>query len=562
MSHPPLWSITSHKRKSGSRRTPAPRKRHRVADGHSEYDAMQRESQPTLTQGHATLMISAPAQHLDDVPLLKRALAPRQRGQSLMKRNSTLTQMDFFNTAPPEALDFDDMMIEPAQTTPAPRGPAQVDGTYDIRRKPRRRTDTPKPSAPETARSAAESQEEYRLTKRKRRMQPDPDDIPATLKRTSRRLAKREIPSDPARSHDYFAEALGVSEDIFLNNALEVTDSTKNEVVLPAQVESAFRSSVLPQTPKKNVTVVLSSQSPASLLTGTRRSGRRRYEDPSTPTRTPLTERSVNVPPRVSSQKKTKSRHLTAKAASPKTRVIILKLPKKSARKPPTCVDDSQANVWSLPASSLPIETRRSLPLPSPLIVRSPEDELEIPATSQAQLAESSPPSSQNTSPSFDDLLAAHTAQTAVTRRLVDEADNINLEEGVIVKDFAAVPSSPRLGPDHAGPATPNEILPRNSLFEDEDEQQGCLGESMELGSPVANDTQFNVQVLHKVSSPFSWSKPFTPVKAMAGASRATQPAGDMSNPLFYVNTNDAGSNELESVLSSQSPATIPRLVD
>ncbi|ETI20360.1 hypothetical protein G647_08394 [Cladophialophora carrionii CBS 160.54] len=573
------WSITSSKRKSksGPLTTPAARKRRRVGEALDDSKPARRKSQRTLTQAQWLNTLS-PSHDEGDMQLLeegqpRRVSAKRELGRSMKKRDSTLTQIGFFDFPPSDQQDFD----ETVAASPEGRAMPQMDGTHDSPRKPRTRKATPAVAVSSSKRRAApESQEEYKPRTRKRKSEPADQEPSGSAKRRSRRVAtKNEVFSDPVRNFDYFAQALATpaavdqeeNKDEPFNYPLEIKDSTEDaEDPLP-DPRPVLRPSLLPETPKKSTMIVLSSQTPESLCASTRRTKRRLCETPTKAQRTPLAERSTNVPLHDTSKKAGK-RGRTPKGPSPKRKVVVLKLPKRSQRRHATRIEDSQ-NLWSIPSSS-PKPPMNPTSLPVAPVVRSTEDELEIPATSQAQETQGSPAGSQDSLPSFTNLFSVQEsggAKIDTDAHPYSSGASPQKEEGIIVRDFAGV--VPRSGPrrnstDAGHPQSPPmqvKVAPELCNLRDETANIGDEDfEQLDFGSPVANDTQFNVQVLHRVSSPLPLERASGTPKAVIDHSRPSTPTSHASGVTF-IHGPESYLPDVERVGSSQSPIPVPRLV-
>ncbi|EXJ54546.1 hypothetical protein A1O7_09887 [Cladophialophora yegresii CBS 114405] len=571
------WSITSTKRKfkSGLLPTPAARKRRRVSEAPDGTKPARTKSQRTLTQ--ARWLTTLPPSYNDgdmqllDEGQLRNGQQKRESRRNVKKRDSTLTQIGFFGFPPSEQQDFDHTMV----TSPEGRAVPQLDGTHDSPRKPRARKVTPAVAVSSSKRRAApESQEEYKSRTRKRKSEPAEQQPSGSAKRKSRRLAtKNEVFSDPVQNFDYFAQALpspapvdkDENTDEPFNYPLEIKDSTEiDEDPLP-EPRPASRPSLLPETPKK--CIVLSSQTPESLCASTRRTKGRICETPTKAQRTPLAERSTNVPV-YNTSRKAGTRGRTPKRHSPKRKVIVLKLPKRNQQRHATRIEDSQ-NLWSIPSSS-PKPGTNPTPPPLAAVVRGTEGELEIPATSQAQGTQESPVGSQDSLPSFANLFSAlgsGGAKIGTGAHPHSPGAFVEKGEGIIVRDFAAVApcSDPRPGStDAEHPRSPSlqvKLAPelcnftdRTSNISDEDFEQ------LDFGSPVANDTQFNVQVQHRVSSPLPLKRaPGTP-EAVIDHSRPSTPTLHAAGVTFGHGP-DTYLSDTERVGSSQSPIPAPRLV-
>lgn len=347
---------------------------------------------------------------------LPRAI-PRRR---LKKRDSTLTQMDFFDSLPLDPDDMDDHLLLPLNS-PVNNHVSlpQLDGAYSSPRKPRPQKAPVDLKQLREVKETSESQE-YKPSTRKRTIQHMEKEALSSGRRTSRRLASKQLVfSDPAQSFEYFNEALAspsrrVAPEMEVKAMvpqLEIKDSVEEEDGAQTDVFLTKGSLVHLHTPTKDSAIILSSQSPESLPPSTRK--RVRAESPllEAERRRPLAERSINsrhVSPTKSSSKK-RPKLPSSQPSSPAKNLVVLKVAKRlDARQVPR-IEDSQKNIWSIPSSSplqLKDESVLSVIQPAPT-TGDALDEAEIPATSQAHNLISSPPanSTQDSLPSVVDLV-------------------------------------------------------------------------------------------------------------------------------------------------------------
>ncbi|OQV03243.1 hypothetical protein CLAIMM_08312 [Cladophialophora immunda] len=574
------WSITSTKRKTRPASS-APRKRQRRNDTDGTSSSRPSKSQRTLTQAE-WITTFPPSDDEGDMLYLddgqRHTPAQKKPRQSAQRPKSTLTQMDFFSSLPRDCQDFDDTMIGVADGDDGGCAVPQLDGTYDSPRRPRKRKATPNaaslPTKQKTEPANGDSQAEYRPTKRKRKVGFADEENAEEPRRASKRLAsKNEVLSDPVKNFDYFAKALtdeaeqgnhnGVDEPF--KCPLEIVDTTEDEIEIAPDTLSKSRCSALPETPKKNTTVILSSQSPESLCESTQRSNRKPPVTPSRTRRLPLAERSTNVPAVAFPTRKGGKRRGASRDESNKSRVVVLKLPKRDRPQRPTLIEDPQAILWSIPSSS-PELTRPATAVQAPAAPYSAAEDIEIPATSQAQgsgLASLNAGSEDNL-PNLSQLFASRSGGT----RTEDAADSAQKgDRGVTVRDFAdahfsatksstppldgIVRSSP---PVHSETQDPKEPASESS-------EESC--EAADFGSPIANDTQFNIQIQHRLSSPSPAEQPLEQSKARIDAVLfSTPPSIDRERD---VRDGDAPCSVLQNIgalRSSESPPPIPRLVE
>ncbi|KIX96556.1 uncharacterized protein Z520_07822 [Fonsecaea multimorphosa CBS 102226] len=571
------WSITSTKRKTESAPLAA-RKRQRRSNIRVTSGSRPSKSQQTLTQ--AEWLTSIPSsydesemQYLDDGGQ-RQPQPPKKPRRSVRKPDSTLTQMDFFSSLPRHDQDFDDAMISVAEGEDDGRCVVpQLDGTYDSPRRPRKRKATPSaaslPTKQKTEPPIGDSQEEYKPSKRRRKVGFADEENTMGPRRASKRLAsKNEVLLDPVKNFDYFAEALrdpaehgrSNAADEPLSDFLEIEDATEDE---PGILLSGC--SVLPQTPKRNTTVILSSQSPESLCKSTHKSDPKVAETPSKARRLPLAERSVNIPTEASPTRNEGKRRRTPMRKSPKSKVVILKLRKRDSPRRPPYVGDSQVNLWSIPSSSPELIRGPATAVQAHVPPHKAPEDFEIPATSQAQGSGSTSlvAGSEDNLPNPSQLFARRSGGTKA-EDAVDPTQEGN--RGVIVRDFANAHSLPN------GSATPGlDGIIRSSPpvpAESQDPQEPAgdseeTGEAVDFGSPIENDTQFNMQIQHRMSSS-------TPPEQRLEESGAGPNAGLLSTPPS-LDGEDAdkvdaapcpASQDIGILQPSDSLPLIPRLVE
>jgi hypothetical protein len=423
--------------------------------------------------------------------------------------------MDFFDRAMLQEEEMDTGLL-PIPEQDGPERIPQVDGTYDSPRKPRKRKSSYTPVPGTNTKRVRESQgsRDYRPSSR-RSNGSDLRDEEAQPRRTSRRVAQRAtILSDPVENLDYFEKALSQSPVKKSNGRvrakLEVQDSTgsdENLDSLQGQPEHAPLAQY-PVTPTKGSFVVLSSQSPDPVsLT------KQKAISSEVDLRSPLRQRSVNLPTAPSATPASSGGTHTGLGTEDGAKLSAKKLSRRRMSKSKIRVDDSQANVWSVPDTSSPPKQQASQSLTvsdstrGPLITLgtiveagSSKDSLEIPATSQAGGPVDRSPAlqTQHTLPSPSDLtsmpppIALPSEQSATYQVEVDKPHS-----EVIVRDFAEVQVPTQMASLDAK-ASPLEVTP-DTIDRPVDE----VGDSdSDFGSPIANDTQFNFELEHRTSSP------------------------------------------------------------
>lgn len=447
------WTITSTKRKSDNAMA-APRKRSRLSNSRTK-------SQKTLTQ--AQWMTPPSNQLANDELLLEETNRPRTLSRTnpsrrMQKRDSTLTQMGFFDPLPVDQEDIDDHLLPQINSPSRDDMPLpQLDGAYSSPRKPRKRKTSIDLKQQPKVKKNPESQE-YKPSTRKSTIQNMEKEALPGRRRTSRRLASKQVVfTDPTQSFEYFNEALtGPLREVEpeanepLGPQLEIKDSLLGK-------EAEVQADVLPSkfllrhlhTPTKGRTIILSSQSPESLPSSTRK--RVRLESPifTSEKRTPLAERSINClqeNPTKQSSKRQRNRQ-SLRSPSSARKLVVLKLPKRRLGQQVPRIEDSQKNIWSIPSSSSQQQRDESFlsarqPVPT---VRDELEGVEIPASSQAYnnvVSRHPRTSTQDSLPDVADL---------VERRPVPKRDDTDpvekgmrsqhpLQNGTVVRDFATAP--------------------------------------------------------------------------------------------------------------------------
>lgn len=498
------------------RRTPAsappPRKRSRNGDTRSACAIRQQ----TLTQ--AQWVSSTPASFADEADLKPLEAMPRRApARRVVKRDSTLTQMPFFDQplSQREETDFG-LLPLPEDEAKSPPPIPQGDAAYFSPRKPRKR----KPSITiatdaDTKRAhPTQGSREYRPSSRKSnesaiKEAPHP-------RRTSKRIAQRAtILSDRAENIDYFEQALSpapANDNIRPRNArLEIQDSTATDdeaEYLPTQSPSSKHKGA-PSTPLKRSDIVRSSQTPETLSPSSRKNHGNAVD-----LRSPLRERSINIPTIQPATPMSDHKSMPAPRASHIASIVSSKLSNKRRSKTKARVEDSQANVWSMPETSSPRkEQPTQLPLASKpqeqtpalrrfLSVNDSSERLEIPATSQVVGMYGSPAAfeSNESLPSLGEL----TGRAGPLPKLFEQQENavnkeLEAKVEVLVRDFARPTTPTKEDRHHSKP------IEQQGAGKPIDERVNEVEDSAsDFGSPIANDTQFNFDIEHRTSSPYT----------------------------------------------------------
>jgi len=519
------WSITSTKRRRTAT-TPAPRKRVRISNDVSDANGSRtRSTSNRRTSGQQTLtqidfVTTSSFEDGDDLVQGEQegnapaSGPPRRR---LKKRDSTLTQMDFFDPSAAEASNLSD--VEPLgvpQTESSsgrrPRIPA-FDGTQDDPPKPqnsmappRSRHKSPRNTKAVKKTERAKNMEDQvpglkQQPRKRRKVHIDDGDKDHENRRRSGRIAaatasdslptpptQEQVPTPASRRSRPHIDATG-------RPVLEIQDSTDfTEPSLDANSAMAFMMAQ-PTTPTRNRDRIPSSQTPES-LTRTRRTRSNK--------RQPLAELSTNIQKTPSrAAKSTKLASKSPQKQSPRRKVCVLKVPPRALLPRSNRIDDSQQDVWSVQATSSPRREKgssqaREMQPPN----TGPPDESRTPRPSSK--SQSNGPSIQESTPRAD----VDTQQT-----LPDIAD-------IFALPVASLPKTPNKGQKVPVPATTSTLdvrqepgrgaaIGHGEMHVDQEPvnmipelEQVSSDQLSDFGSPVANDTQF-VKSLHKrVSSP------------------------------------------------------------
>jgi hypothetical protein len=547
------WTVRTTKRKSPDS-APNPRKRQRSFEHlEDERASIRRKSrQQTLTQ---IQFVPNRSQEDKDDNLTPIATVPRrapakQNGARLLKRNSTLTQMDFVVTC---TKDVD----QQNELTPIRDGEGiliQLDGTRDAPR-PRRQSGAPVTVESTSKRKATpivphESQE-FRPTKKKRKadIKAKEETMEAGSQMPSRMASvktTRLIDLLSARHDDDHDENLERSEgpSIIWNAA---APSAQDQQALPQKTSwptsdqekqhpsqrEKFGASFL-RTPSKKKSIIPSSQSPESLPPSTRKTdalntGNRILLQE----RSPLKERSANA--RLSRQRKDYGAFplkLQQEPSPAKRKICTLKFPRCDLQQERTSVGDgmvvSKHTIWSPPSSSprspvvpmpnikesiegsepkQPAKQPLQTPIPGP--TESPEeDEPDILVSSQlnheqAPFSSAGAIETQEILPSLRGLLGQrHMLEEATTFAGTDNHNQPYNQAGhfnIVVKDFVTDEEQRRAQTQNAGlnQDDPPTVGSPSAVFV-ADSQEGSVF-ALSPGSSIANDTQFNAELAERM---------------------------------------------------------------
>ena len=569
------WTVKTTKRKAVPN-SPVPRKRRRAslpADDRAESRARIRKQQQTLTQ--IQWVASRPVS-LDDGELepLEVKTEPGSRSRHnmlrLKKRDSTLTQMDFFTGKAMEIeLNEDDLqplVLNAQDEFSLP----QLDGTYDSPRKPRP-SKTPGLQAGSHRKRKdvtmlAHDSQQYLPKSKRRKGKTEIDEVPdeGQRRRSSRQASK--VPSDPAENFAVFQEKLAEIVPKSSTPRLEIKDSNGSDkgvensplsqqeapsledaihpvidiqdFVANTNDESAVQpvssANPVPKTPRRERDYVPSSQSPESLPPSTtKRHVTNRSKNGPTPIRNPLAELSTNTPTRrpVLDAKSDRKNYFTSKK-----KICTLKLPTVMRG------SNSQADIWSAQSTSSPKangDSQKAVHASLKTENIAGEKPIEIRSTSQAQndaTFTSSPPQpgngeTQESLMSLSAIFGIEKNDPAESSGKVSQ--QAPCESKVKARDFFYDPQeTPRNATQYVC------FLETQPQFDDDD--------ASDFGSPVANDTQFVADVKARIpTSPLRTSDRSFPLKLL--------------NPYGTIRISSSSSSEANALTS---PLAAPKLVD
>jgi len=521
------WTITSTKRRRTAT-TPAQRKRVRLSNDVSGPSASRSRSRSTSRRrpsGQQTLtqidFVTTPSfEDEDDLGHVEveetgpATVPPRRR---LKKRDSTLTQMDFFDPSAAVATNLSDVEPLGAPETGStsdrlPPIPA-FDGTQDDQPKPQNsmapprlrhkpaRTTRPVQKIQKT--KSTEDQDDYQRhqPRKRRKVHIDDHDRDHENRRRSGRIAattaseslpnpnmEGQLPKPASRRSRPHIGSAG-------RPVLEIQDSTDfTEPSLDANSTMAFMMAQ-PATPTRTRDRIPSSQTPESLSrTRMTRSNKRQ----------PLAELNTNVQKTPSkAAKSTKFATKSPQKQSPRRKVCVLKVPPRALLPRTNRVDDSQQDVWSVQATSSPGRGKGSSQAREEQLQK--VGPLEESKTSrQSSQSQSNGPSVQESTPRADvdtqqalpDIADIFALPSASLPKTPDKAQKVAVPATTGAPDMhREVGKSAADGYDE----THADREPVNMIPELEQVSSDQLSD---FGSPLANDTQF-VKSLHKrVSSP------------------------------------------------------------
>lgn len=500
---------------------------------------------------------------LDAEDKKERSSKPRSR---LKKRDSTLTQMDFFSTmGNGDRLFEDEYLRQDIGAGNQHHAIPQTDGTWESPRRPRHKRKLEEdPTRTVDAHNEGSKRDGAEHIASKRRKTNSKDIGQASTRRQSARLAlKTQVFSDPKENFDYFQDVPShtkrprdTSRPVEKVPVLEIKESTGlSDIENRSQVPQQSSTSALPQTPRKQRTVILSSQSPESLPSTISREKKKRFKSsPAVSVRAPLQPLSTNttLPGQTATPAKSASQRRTRR--SPKRRTVTLKMPRERGFFRKKRVEDSQADVFDIPETSSPEISMQ--PIPSEVVPPEVFDTVEArngtPTNTQVQDVspdEAEPMShhteTQETLPSLSDLVGtAASAADEDTDVPIQPGDSISggaavSTENVVVRDFAVHPVLDTMNihadvrDEHEAAPVVTVITPRKGTGHEEN--------IFDMDSPILNDTQYTDALAERSSSP-------GPLADLTPERTPTQPklsSVDVSPPHSQTALNSQGSKPL-----------------
>ena len=293
---------------------------------------------------------------------------------------------------------------------------------------------------------------------------------------------------------------------------LEIQDSTatdKQDENLPTYPKTR-PSKHHPQTPTKERPIILSSQSPESLPPSTKRKPKDMVDV--LPPRSPLQQRSINLPDEMPLSSMQVNHYVTTTPQHVAYQSSALQRRPQQQR---IRVEDSQSNLWSYPVTSSPkrgnaaaaksgTSSMSSDAYPDLAKTETRSSALaEIPATSQAhplrvlssplniEAMNNTPLLNQDSQRRCAKLSEQSTKQTSMQSI---GAVTTEAERGTAVAAFT-VKARPLQPQDDDRPLPETVTTPRKVINATDDEES-------EWGSPIANNTQYNVDLDRRTSSP------------------------------------------------------------
>lgn len=480
-------------------------KRRRLDDGQNEAYLSPSREQQTLTQAQ---WVQKPPRrvsgHYNTSPTgIKREWVSDGWSSSGKKsRNSTLTQMNFFTPPDHDPIDFEELMT-PIGISTVEGNIAQLDGPAEATRGAlRRKTQEKNKLTISLEEAGADKAAKGSKLKRRKTLEAREDGVPKST--SNRQRSKVAVDQKVGGKHDNQKKNIARNNDVG-SPMLEIPDSidtnhdVENVLLEGAQI-SPFR---LPQTPEKQRRVVPSSQSPESLLPSTQRK-RVQFSDNIGLERSPLKERSVNV-----------SGHRNRREMKPPSTYVTLSPEKKLQPSQSSqhkqwrfsgVVQDSQAPDWA-------IEDLQTLETdPARIDVQSQKATSPFIQTENWNGNSESRSTEALSNPSTDKIKTANMQDEKHIEEEVSVVTEKQTQSPPILNDVNNKISTSLQGLSTQGANDPlllDEDAP-SAGANDEDNNAETISQSpaesslSEFGSPIANDTQFNVELLKRTSSPMS----------------------------------------------------------
>jgi len=447
---------------------------------------------------------------------------PRRR---IKKRDSTLTQMDFFDGQIENIPEDDDTMLVQHTGEESVRPPVPMfDGANDtpaqsVQSRQQLSSSAKRNKRPSNSRKSEPRENESHdyQPRRKRKVEDTTTKTPDTAKRRrSGRIAAASVSKEDAVHNPLVKNVAETSltskPDILRRHPVEEKVGVPAKVpVLEVQETVFFEPSPprprhtiehLPTTPSKSRDRVPSSQTPETITPGTRKSKRQ-----------PLAELSTNIPLSPFKSTKTSPNKLPAKK-SPVRKICVLKVPSRAHFPYPARIEDSQHDIYSLQPTS-PVSRKdfgagnidtASTPAPSSAktsmpVAKNTENDIVI----EPSPTPNSMRDTQKSLPDITELLGFSSPKSKQTVSVHN--DYPQLPEDITAKTMAN--HMPGEHQEHAPANIHNEGIrldkqPVNMIPE---LGEITTDELSELGSPIPNETQFDKKLFERISSPTTSSQ-------------------------------------------------------
>lgn len=508
---------TGTKRKRTAGGTPAPRKRARTSTPHARTAPRRRNpKQSTLTQidfvkSSSFSSIEDQVAHFE--PIVEPPALSRE-GTTKSFRDSTLTQLDFVTTAPsagkPDVFSAieEPVVARPPRVTKRESTLTQMEYFRDTEttstiyddndeRMSRFPDELRKPILPPVPQFDSATEHEASAVLEDESM-PPPAKSRLKKKSSTKNIESQEYePTQSSKKRNVAGSTSVPATNRRRSARRNADDGQPIRPPLLVQDTTDFdtqeilqQKALLPSTPVKSRGSIPSSQTPESIKISTRQ-------------RKPLGEISVNLqisPLKSAKKNRSENRYSPVKKPSPKrSKICTLKVPSK-AFLPRGSKDDSQADTWSLQPTSSPKKSNssrkkrlRAQPVAAnqPSIAVGPQDEQlgsDPPIVANRPVIDAVERASQESLPDLSEIFRNPRSKATKTKTwqilpLSDTSDNV-LQTGEI--------------PPNSTENTTNMVPEIDNSEADED---------FDFGTPIRNDTQFVTDLVQRVSSPLPSSE-------------------------------------------------------